>query len=149
MSVFHPQFVSLTLLSTLLDNFSSLTLCPHTLTPMNICAGAALPRAFGITLLYVLALCSTNGTVSLGSPHEPEPVIMALVARQCRGNGGGCWERALRDWIYFCSSLIDSRGLRELGHSCLRPICAFRQRVAARQIEPELPLKHHWERTWV
>lgn len=48
--------LSLTLLSALLDNFSSLTLCLHTLTPMNICAGAALPQAFGITLLYVLGI---------------------------------------------------------------------------------------------
>lgn len=61
---------------------------PHTLTPMCICAGTAFPQAFRITLLYVLALCSTNGIVSLRSTCKQEPVTVAMVARQRRGNGG-------------------------------------------------------------
>lgn len=37
---------------------------------------------------YVLALCSTNEIVSLRSTCKQAPVAVAMVAWQCRGNGG-------------------------------------------------------------
>ena len=45
-------------------------------------------QAFGITPLYVLALCSANGIVSLGVTMQTATAV-AMVARHCRGNEGG------------------------------------------------------------
>lgn len=122
-------FVSVTLPPpALLDKFSSLSLCPQTLTPMYIlCWHSVLAGLWDNPPLCSGIVLSQWGRLSGGHDAKREPVTVLRRLPSSAGVMAGTLRTRPAGLNLLLRSSDRFPGPLGPGHSCLRPICAFRQ----------------------